>query len=119
MQQQYSSERTKPKSLHLLFHLIKTAKLVGALLRDRRISFMSKAVFVLITAALILVLLFPDVEIGLSFILPIVGTILGVPLDVGLDWVALALLLPNLLRFFPAEVVAEHYERIFADNQYV
>ncbi|TMC21175.1 MAG: N-acetylmuramidase family protein [Chloroflexi bacterium] len=118
VQQQYSSERARPKSLHLFFHFIKTTKLVGALLRDGRIRFMPKVFFVGSIAAMLVILIFPDVlnEVVLSTVLPIVGTVLGVPLDAGLDWVAFALLIVNLLRFFPAEVVTEHYERIFTTS---
>jgi hypothetical protein len=39
--------------------------------------------------------------------------VLGVPLDAGFDWVAFALAVVSLLRFFPAELVAEHYQQIF------
>jgi len=40
--------------------------------------------------------------------------LLGVPLDAGFDWVAFALVVVTLLRFFPAEILAEHYRRIFS-----
>ena len=39
--------------------------------------------------------------------------LLGVPLDAGFDWLAFALAVVTLFRFFPAELVAEHYRRIF------
>src|SRR5260370_4893229 len=67
--------------------------------------------------ALLIVLLFPDAlnEVVLSTVFPLVGTVLGVPLDAGFDWVAFALAAVSLLRFFPAHLVAEHYRRIFRD----
>ena len=48
-----------------------------------------------------------------KMMLPLVGTVLGVPIDAGFDWVAFALVSISLLRFFPAPLVAEHYDRIF------
>ena len=49
----------------------------------------------------------------MSVVLPIVGTVLGVPVDAGMDWIAFALLAVNLLKFFPAEMVGEYYTNIF------
>jgi hypothetical protein len=39
--------------------------------------------------------------------------VLGIPLDASFDWVAFALAIVTLLRFFPAELVAEHYRQVF------
>jgi hypothetical protein len=39
--------------------------------------------------------------------------VLGVPLDAGFDWIAFSLVVVNLLRFFPAEILSEHYQQIF------
>ena len=76
---------------------------------------MRKVLFFVIILALLAVLFFPDTidEIGLSVVLPFVGTILGIPLDAGLDWGTFALLSVSLLRIFPAEIVSEHYQRLF------
>jgi len=64
---------------------------------------------------LLVILLFPDAinEVVLSTILPLAGTVLGIPLDAGFDWVAFSMVVVTLLRFFPAELVAEHYQRLF------
>ncbi|QBD80616.1 hypothetical protein EPA93_33440 [Ktedonosporobacter rubrisoli] len=113
--QQTMKQLAHPKRLEMLFHGVKTVRLIGALLRDRRVHIMRKTLFLGSVAALLLVLFFPDLfsEAILSTVLPLVGTILGVPLDAGLDWIAFALLVSNMLRFFPAERVAEHYTSIF------
>ena len=104
-----------PKRLDIFFHGIKTAKLLGALFRDRRIAVVRKVFFVLAVAALLVLLLFPDLlgELGLSAVLPILGTLLGIPIDAGFDWAAFALLVVSLLRIFPADLMAEHYDEIF------
>ena len=104
-----------PKRFDVFFHVIKTFKLVGALLVDTRISITRKVLFLGSIAALLVILIFPDAvnEIVLSTVLPVVGTVLGVPLDAGFDWVAFSLLVVNLLHFFPAEIISEHYRNIF------
>ncbi len=118
MQQQIMKKSSKPgfpRRRDIFFHFIKTGKLIGALFTDRRVPLARKILFIVTIAALLLILIFPDVigEIGLSAILPIVGTFLGVPIDAGFDWTAFALLAVNLLHVFPAPLVAEHYDNIF------
>jgi hypothetical protein len=114
---QYSSsgKPIHPKRRDIFFHLIKTGRLIGALGEDRRISILRKVFFFGSLLLLLLILLFPDIfdETILSIILPFVGTLLGIPLDAGLDWIAFALASVSLLRIFPAEIVAEHYQRLF------
>src|SRR3989442_15104213 len=110
MQQTTSMQRTqsmpKPRRRDIFLHLGKTAKLIGALITDRRVPLWRKAFFSLSIAGLLVVLLFPDIlnEFVLTTVLPVVGTVLGIPLDAGLDWVAFALVVVNLLRFFPDEL---------------
>lgn len=104
-----------PKRRDIFLHGAKTLKLISALITDPRIPLWRKAFFFGSIAALLVVLLFPDAinEVLLSTALPLVGTVVGVPLDAGFDWVAFALVVVSLLRFFPAPLVAEHYDRIF------
>ena len=116
MQQQMTKPLAKPKRFDIFLHGFKTTKLVGRLLKDRRVPVTRKLLFLGSVTGLLVVLLFPDVisETFLSVILPAVGTVLGIPIDAGMDWIAFALLLVNLLRFFPEDVVAEHYKTVFA-----
>jgi hypothetical protein len=104
-----------PRRRDVFFHAIKTGKLIGALTKDRRISIVRKVFFFGSILALLVLLFFPDFidEAVLSLVLPFVGTILGIPLDAGFDWVAFALVVVSLLRVFPAEIVGEHYQRLF------
>ncbi len=85
------------------------------LVADRRVPIWRKLLFFGFVVGLLCLLLFPDAldEVVLSTILPLVGTVLGVPLDAGFDWLAFALAIVSLLHFFPVELVAEHYARIF------
>lgn len=119
-EQKYVDEGLKrklahPKRLDILFHGGKTLKLVRVLLMDRRVAAFKKVLFIGTIVALVAILLFPDAinETILSAALPLVGTVLGIPLDAGFDWIALSLVSISLLRYFPAEIVSEHYRNIF------
>jgi hypothetical protein len=115
MMQQYTKQKMQPRRFDVFLHGRKTFKLIRVLMADRRIPVVRKVLFVSSIGALLVLLIFPDIfgEAILSTVLPLVGTVLGIPIDAGFDWVAFALLLVNLLRFFPAEIVAEHYQYIF------
>lgn len=104
-----------PGRFEIFFHAIKTVKLLGALLTDPQVALLRKILFIGAIALLLFILFFPDAidEVILSTVLPLVGTVLGVPLDAGIDWAAFALLAVNLLRIFPADAVAYHYSTIF------
>jgi hypothetical protein len=114
--QQTTKHLAHPRRRDIFLHAGKTFRLIGNLLADRRVPIVRKVLFLGSVGALLLILIFPDAlnEAFLSTILPLVGTVLGVPIDAGFDWVAFALVVVNLLRFFPAELVAEHYGNIFA-----
>ena|SRR5947209_6849312 len=108
-------ERAQPRRRDIFLHAGKTFKLIGALMSDRRIALWRKLLFVGTIGGLLAVLFFPDFfnETFLSVVMPVVGTIAGVPIDAGFDWMAFALVAVNLLKYFPAELVAEHYRDIF------
>ena len=109
-------QRTRPGRLEIFLHITKTGRLVKALVLDRRVALWRKAFFFGSIAGLLFILLFPDLlnETIMSTVLPLAGTVIGVPLDAGFDWLAFAIAIVTLLRFFPAELVAEHYRRIFS-----
>ena len=113
--QVFNGKRIRPRRFDIFLHAAKTGRLITALMVDRRVPLWRKALFFSSIAALLIILLFPDAlnEVVLSTVFPIVGTVLGVPLDAGFDWIAFALAVVSLLRFFPAELVAEHYRQIF------
>jgi|SRR5258706_10698626 hypothetical protein len=107
--------RIRPRRIDVFLHGIKTFKLIGALMTDGRVALWRKVFFFGSIAGLLVILLFPDAinEFVLTAILPLVGTVAGVPIDAGMDWVGFALVVVSLLRFFPADLVAEHYRQIF------
>ena len=108
-------QRTRPRRIEIFLHLAKTGRLIKALMLDRRVSIWRKAFFFGAIGGLLFILLFPDLlnETIMSTVLPLAGTVLGVPLDAGFDWLAFAIAIVTLFRFFPPELVAEHYRRIF------
>lgn len=115
VQPAHQAPRPQLRRRDAFFHMIKTGKVIGALTRDRRVPLARKGLFFTAIGGLLVLLLFPDIlgETVMSIVLPFVGTVLGIPLDAGFDWIALALATVGLLRIFPNEIVGEHYERIF------
>ena len=111
----YEGEKLRPRRRDIFLHAGKTFKLIGGLMTDRRVPLWRKLLFAGSVGGLLLLLFFPDLfsEAVLTTVLPIVGTIVGVPIDAGFDWMAFALVAVNLLKFFPAELVAEYYRNIF------
>ncbi len=107
--------QVQPRRRDIFLHAGKSFKLIHGLMTDRRVSLWRKLLFVGSLGGLLVLLFFPDLfgEFFLSTVLPIVGTVAGVPIDAGFDWMAFALVAVNLFRFFPAELVAEYYRNIF------
>ncbi|MFL5694925.1 MAG: hypothetical protein ACJ795_24300 [Ktedonobacteraceae bacterium] len=108
-------KQRQPRRRDIFLHAGKSFKLISGLMTDRRVALWRKLFFVGSLGGLLVLLFFPDLfgEFFLSTVLPVVGTIAGVPIDAGFDWMAFALVAVNLFRFFPAELVAEHYRNIF------
>jgi hypothetical protein len=113
--QDYDKQRARPGRLEIFLHIVKTGKLIQALVFDRRVALWRKAFFFSAIGGLLFLLLFPDLinETIMSTVLPLAGTVLGVPLDASFDWLAFAIAVVTLFRFFPPELVAEHYRQIF------
>ena len=114
-QNYYMQQPARPGRFEIFFHIFKTGRLVKALLFDRRVSLWRKAFFFSAIGGLLFLLLFPDLlnETIMSTVLPLAGSVLGIPLDAGFDWLAFAIAVVTLFRFFPPELVAEHYRQIF------
>jgi hypothetical protein len=114
--QNYSGQQhTRPGRMEIFLHITKTGRLIKALMFDRRIALWRKVFFFSAIGGLLFLLLFPDLlnETIMSTVLPLAGSAIGIPLDAGFDWLAFVIAIVTLLRFFPAELVAEHYRRIF------
>ncbi|MGZ3663988.1 MAG: hypothetical protein ACXWQR_09820 [Ktedonobacterales bacterium] len=104
--------------LSLLLHIRKTALLINAVLHDARVHWLPKSLFLGTLSALVIALLGGDVVSELvSNVFPVVGPVLGLPADAGLDWVAFSVAAFNLLKLFPADIVGEHYDRLFRSGR--
>ncbi len=113
--QTYSEQRMRPSRWEIFLHVGKTFKLFGGLMTDRRVALWRKLFFIGSIGVLLALLFFPDLfnEALLSAVFPVIGTLAGVPIDAGFDWVTFVLVALSLFRFFPAALVAEHYRRVF------
>lgn len=114
-QQPATKQHGQPRKRDLLFHSIKIVKLVGAVLKDRRVSILRKGAFLGIVGLLLGALLFPELFAdALTLITPLLPLeILEIPADATIDWVAFVVAAFTLLKLFPTEIVGEHYDRLF------
>ena len=116
-----TTTKTSSRSVNqisLLLHIRKTFSLVNALLHDGRVPWISKSIFVTALAALLVALLGGDAVSELfANIFPVIGPTIGLPVDATFDWVAFSVAAFNLLKLFPAEIVGEHYDRLFRSKR--
>jgi hypothetical protein len=98
----------------MLLHVRKTVKLVQAVLADRRVPVLRKALFLWALVVLAVALLVPDAGSALaSMLVPGLGPLVDLPADAAIDWSVAIALAPWLLRLLPDEIVAEHQAAIF------
>jgi hypothetical protein len=104
-----------PKRTDLVFHLFKTGKLVSAVLQDKRVHVVRKAAYLGTLGLILLIPLVPEIAGQIITILsPLLPSeIIEIPLDGTIDWVTFAVATFSLLKFFPQDVVGEHYDRLF------
>ena len=96
-----------------------TVKLVNSLMRDTRVSMVRKVSFAVALCLLLTAMIFPELVADgfLATILPFISSLIGIPIEAGVDWFTFILLLPVLLRIFPAPIMQEHYLRIFKNKK--
>jgi hypothetical protein len=102
----------------MFVHGGKTIKLVGAVLADPRVHWAQKFAFVGSIGALLLALFFPELIVDAIGGAATAGLFefIGIPADVVIDWSVFAVAAFNLLKLFPAEIVGEHYDRLFRNR---
>src|SRR5262245_29247677 len=107
--------------LALFFHLRKTVALTEAVLKDSRVHWVPKVAFVTGVGTLLLALVFPELIADLIALdIPGIGwafDALGLPTEFAIDWVVVSVAAFNLLKLFPAEIVGEHYDRLFRSRR--
>ncbi len=108
----------RPVSLgHWFLHIRKTFRLLGTLLRDPRVSFIRKALFLLAILIFGVVLIIPDSIIiaALAVILPLASPFFGIPAGV-IDIAALSVVMYGMLMFFPRDIVAQHAAQLYGPH---
>ena len=110
---QNQQQHGQPKRTDLIFHLVKTGKLVAAVLGDRRVNILRKVVYLGAVGVLLALLLFPEALAEVATLVTVVFPFLEIPADATIDWVAFAVATFTLLKVFPKEIVGEHYDRLF------
>ncbi len=110
---QQQAQHGQPKRTDLIFHLVKTARLVGAVLADRRVHIVRKIAYLGSVGLLLAILLFPEALAEVATLVTVVFPFIEIPADATIDWVAFAVATFSLLKFFPKEIVGEHYDRLF------
>lgn len=106
-----------PNPFAMLFHLGKTFALTGSVLSDKRVHVLRKGVFVTIMFVLVAAVLGSELAAEVvTNIVPVFGQVVGLgelPVDATFDWVFLSVAAFNMMKLFPAEIVGEHYDRLF------
>jgi hypothetical protein len=108
-------KRSFPGRIESLFRAGRTVKLVNSLMHDRRVSVFRKISFGAALISLLVAMIFPELvaDSFLSTIMPFISSVIGIPLEAGIDWFTFVMLLPVLMRIFPAPIMQEHYQIIF------
>jgi hypothetical protein len=108
-------KRSFPGRIESFFRMRRTIQLVNSLMRDARVSAVRKVGFAAALISLLVAMIFPELvaDSFLSTIMPFISSIVGIPLEAGIDWFAFVMLLPVLMRIFPAQIMQEHYQIIF------
>lgn len=115
-----ATTNSAPNPVAMFFHMFKTLTLTGSVLGDTRIHPVRKAAFMTVLGTLILAAL--GIEGAGEFVtqllnvIPGLGLVIGageLPVDFVVDWALVTVAAFNLLRMFPAEIVGEHYDRLF------
>lgn len=108
-------KRSFPGRIESFFRIGRTVKLVNSLLRDSRVSVVRKVSFSAALISLLVAMIFPELvaDSFLSTILPFISSAIGIPLEAGIDWFTFVMLLPVLMRIFPAKIMQEHYQIVF------
>jgi hypothetical protein len=103
----------QPKKSDLIFHLFKTVKLVGAVLKDKRVAVLRKIVYLGAIGCLLAAVLFPETvgDLFSAIFPPLLG--IELPAEGAVDWLFFALATFSLLKLFPKDIVGEHYESLF------
>ena len=112
-------KKSLPGRIEAFLRVGGTVRLVNSLMRDARVPAVRKVFFGTALASLLAAMIFPELVADgfLATIMPFISSIIGVPIEAGVDWFTFIMLLPVLMRIFPADIMQEHYLRVFKNKQ--
>jgi hypothetical protein len=105
----------RPNPAEMIAHPLKTVRFMNALRRDKRISWIRKALYIGPMLVLLVAMLVPEgiVAGAVAVVLPFVGPAFDIPADAVVDWLVIGLAAYGLLAVLPRIIMAEHHQRIF------
>lgn len=115
-----ASGGSKINAFQALAHLPRTLKVAGAVMRDSRVQFLPKALFIGSIVFILAALITPEALAEIVAVIPGLGDLLALgmlPVDGAIDWMALGLLALNLMKMFPQEIVNEHFDNIVTKSK--
>ncbi len=112
---------SKINAYQAIAHLPRTIKVAGAVMRDKRVNFIPKTLFMGSIIAIIALVVAPETVIDNAMLLvPGLGELfnaIGIPVEAAGDWLALGIAALNLMRLFPQEIVNEHFDAAVAKGK--
>ena len=107
-------------AFHALAHLPRTMKVATATIRDSRVSIVPKILFIGSIIFVLAALLTPEALAEFVAVIPGLGDVLalaGLPVDGVIDWLALGITALNMMKFFPQDIVNEHFDEVVAKGK--
>jgi hypothetical protein len=106
---------SRPHPWELIIHPFKTLHFVSDLAKDRRISWIRKALYVVPIILLVVALLLPESLLAavVATALPVIGPLADLPADAVVDWAFVGLAAYALLGILPQAIVSEHHAELF------
>lgn len=111
---------SKINAFQAFAHLPRTMKVAAATMRDRRVSVVPKILFIGSVVFVLAALLTPEALAEFVAVIPGLGDVLaiaGLPVDGVIDWLALGITALNMMKFFPTEIVNEHFDEVTAKRK--
>ncbi len=111
---------SKINAFQALVHLPRTLKVAGSVLTDSRVSVLPKLLFLGSVAFVLAALLTPEALAEFIAVIPGLGDVLALgflPVDGAIDWITLGIVALNMMKFFPQDIVNEHFDAAVAKGK--
>ena len=106
---------SRPHPWEMVIHPFKTVGFINDLAKDRRISWIRKALYVVPIILLIGALLLPEsiLAAAVEVAVPVIGPLADLPADAVVDWAFIGLAAYALLGILPQAIVSQHHAERF------